>query len=149
MPGAKPKPTALKLLQGNPGKRPLNKNEPKPAVAIPDCPDHLSDMAKVHWHDVAGKLLAAKILTVIDGDALTMYCETYARWVDANDHIKKFGMVVKAPSGYPCQSPYLSISNKAFEQMKSILVEFGMTPSSRTKIATADTSNDGGEYGDF
>ncbi|MEQ8198694.1 MAG: phage terminase small subunit P27 family, partial [Clostridiaceae bacterium] len=28
--GRKPKPTAIKVLEGNPGKRPLNKNEPKP-----------------------------------------------------------------------------------------------------------------------
>jgi len=32
MAGRKPKPTALKIIEGNPGKRPLNKNEPKPDI---------------------------------------------------------------------------------------------------------------------
>jgi hypothetical protein len=34
MRGRKPKPTYLKLLNGNPGKRPLNEQEPKPQPAL-------------------------------------------------------------------------------------------------------------------
>ena len=37
--GRKPKPTALKLLEGNPSRRALNKNEPQPPTSIPECPD--------------------------------------------------------------------------------------------------------------
>lgn len=36
--GRKPKPTELKLLEGNPAKRPLNKNEPNPEKKAPRCP---------------------------------------------------------------------------------------------------------------
>ena len=35
MPGPKPKPTRLKVLQGNPGHQKLPKNEPKPRPIRP------------------------------------------------------------------------------------------------------------------
>jgi P27 family predicted phage terminase small subunit len=54
--------------------------------------------------------------------------------VHANRQIQEFGPLVKAPSGYPMQSPFLAIANKAFDQMRAMLTEFGMTPSSRTKV---------------
>lgn len=130
----RPQPTQLKIIRGNPGKRALNKNEPMPELVMPDAPDHLSDNAKSHWNEVVGQLYDAKIMTALDVDALSMYCEAYARWVEANESIRKFGMVVKSPSGYPMQTPWLSISNAAFKQMKDVMVEFGMTPSSRSKV---------------
>ena len=46
MAGRKPKPTRLKIIQGNPGKRPLNKNEPQPERRLMRAPSHLSEEAK-------------------------------------------------------------------------------------------------------
>jgi len=45
--------------------------------------------------------------------------------------------VIKSPSGFPIQSPYLAIANKAMDQMTKLLTEFGMSPSSRTCVAVA------------
>ena len=39
--GPRPRPTALKLARGNPGKRRLNTDEPKPRTGVGDCPDWL------------------------------------------------------------------------------------------------------------
>ena len=39
--GRKPKPTAMKILEGNPGKRPLNPFEPVPVKGDIKCPDWL------------------------------------------------------------------------------------------------------------
>ena len=49
MAGRKPKPTSLKVLEGNPGKRQLNPNEPKPDASVPKCPAWLSKEAKREW----------------------------------------------------------------------------------------------------
>ena len=46
MAGRKPKPTALKKLEGNPGKRKLNTKEPIPAKGMPNCPEWLLPEAK-------------------------------------------------------------------------------------------------------
>jgi hypothetical protein len=47
MRGRRPKPTPVKVLTGNPGKRPLNKNEPRPDVLIPECPPELGPVARL------------------------------------------------------------------------------------------------------
>lgn len=137
-----PVPTALKLLRGNPGKRPINRKEPRPSLDVA-IPDWLSPNAAKHWPVVAKQLHHAGLLTAIDVTALGLYCEAFARWRDANDRIVKYGTVIKTPNGYPIQSPYLAIANKAHEQMVRLLVEFGMSPSSRSRCTVAkpeDTS---------
>ena len=53
MAGRKPKPTAIKKLEGNPGKRKLNTKEPIPAKGMPDCPEWLLPEAKKEWERLA------------------------------------------------------------------------------------------------
>lgn len=134
--GRKPTPTALKLLTGTARPSRVNKSEPKPKADNIKMPAGLSTGAKKCWKIVAAQLKEAGVLTNLDSHALAMYCEVFARWQTANENLARFGPVIKAPSGFPVQSPYLTISNKAFDQMKGMLIEFGMTPSSRTKVST-------------
>jgi hypothetical protein len=68
--GRKPKPASLKLITGNPGKHPLNKNEPNPKREIPPCPDFLQGEARKTWHKVAKKLFRIGLLTELDDLAL-------------------------------------------------------------------------------
>jgi P27 family predicted phage terminase small subunit len=137
MRGRKPTPTALKIVRGNPGKRPLNEREPKPARASPDdVPEWLSPEARAHWPLIAKQLRNAGILTEIDVPALAQYCEAFVIWRQAYDRVIKFGLVVKAQSGFPVQSPYLSIANIQSDRMLRILTEFGCTPASRTRVTT-------------
>ena len=57
MRGRKPKPTALKLIDGNPGKRPINAHEPTATGGgKPTCPSHLSPTAKSEWKRISGTL---------------------------------------------------------------------------------------------
>lgn len=142
MPGRRPKPTALSLIDGNPGKRPLPKNEPRPAAAKPNAPAHLSAEAKKHWRTIIKQLHAAKIMTRLDADALAIYCEAYTRWIDANEKVRTDGMVITSPNGVPVLNPHLSICNKAFDQMRSMLIEFGMTPAARTKVQAIKEEKD-------
>ncbi len=81
--GRKPKPTNLKILHGNPGKRPLNLNEPKPMKVVPTCPPHLMPDAKAEWERMSDKLYSLGLLTEIDGTAFAIYCQTYGRWIEA------------------------------------------------------------------
>lgn len=147
MPGRKPTPTALKLVRGNPGHRPIRDDEPVPkGEAV--MPEWLSPEAARHWPKVAQLLQDAGLLTSVDAAALALYCESFARWHHANQQVAKFGPVVKTPNGFPVQSPFLGIANKAQEQMTRLLVEFGMTPSSRTKVTKAP-SDEGDEFSGF
>lgn len=130
MRGRRPKPTRVKVLTGNPGKRPLNRNEPKPAAAIPECPDELGPVARREWDRLASELGTLKLLTMLDRAALAAYCGAYALWAEATEAIQKYGTMVKSPSGYPIQSPYVSIANRQAEIMMRIASEFGFTPAS-------------------
>ncbi|MBT6386690.1 MAG: phage terminase small subunit P27 family, partial [Alphaproteobacteria bacterium] len=56
MRGRKPKPTHLKAITGNPGKRPLNRDEPRPEIAVPECPPELSPAAQREWQRLVGEL---------------------------------------------------------------------------------------------
>ena len=134
MQGRKPKPTSLKILQGNPGRRPLNSAEAKFPTLQSDCPKHLGPIAAEEWARIRD--LFREIFTEADRAALSAYCVCYGRWVEAEDHVRATGMMVKSPSGYPMQNPWLSIANKAFQQMNKMMSEFGMTPSSRSRVKT-------------
>lgn len=136
MRGRRPKPTRLKVLTGNPGKRPLNVNEPRPEVAVPECPVELGPVARREWDRLAVELASLRILTNLDRAALAAYCGAYAMWAEATEAIQKFGTMVKSPSGYPQQSPYVAVANRQAEIMMRIASEFGFTPASRSRIAT-------------
>jgi len=140
MRGRKATPTALKILKNNPGKRPLPTNEPTPIVVAETHPppDWLDDTAKTEWHRVAPMLARNGCLTEMDLDALTAYCHAWCVWKDANQKIRQFGMIIKSKNGMFMQSPYLPIANKAMITMKGLMLEFGMTPSSRTHVGKAD-----------
>lgn len=135
MRGRKPKPTIAKVLAGNPGKRGLNPDEPKPPAALPDCPVELSAAAKAEWDRLAPDLVALGMLTQLDRAALAAYCEAYALWIEAISALRRYGTMVKSPSGFPMQSPYVAIANRQAEMMVRIASEFGFTPASRSRIA--------------
>ena len=132
--GAKPKPTKLKMLQGTIRKGRQNQNEPKPERQIPKCPVHLSREAKREWRRISGDLHVLGLLVRIDRAALAAYCQAWGRWIEAEEALRMYGTMVKSPSGFPMQSPYLAVANKSLEQMRNWLTEFGMTPSSRTRV---------------
>jgi len=124
------------MLIGNPGKRPLNNDEPRPDANIPDCPPELGPVARAEWNRLVGELAALRMITNLDRAALAAYCGAYALWADATSQIEKYGAMIKSPTGFPIQSPYLSIANRQAEIMMRIASEFGFTPASRSRIST-------------
>ena len=132
--GRKPKPTALKVLEGNPGKRPLNKNEPQPEKKAPRCPSWLEPEAKKEWRRMAKTLENIGVLTQVDKAAFAGYCQAYARWKEAEEFLSKHGTIFKTPSGYIQQVPQVAIARNYLQIMKDFCSEFGLTPAARTRI---------------
>jgi P27 family predicted phage terminase small subunit len=129
MRGRRPKPTRLKVLTGNPGKRPLNLTEPAPEAVVPDCPPELGELARREWNRLVGELSTLRMITNLDRAAL-------AAWAEATEAVRKYGTMIKSPSGYPVQSPYVAVVNRQAEIMMRIASEFDFTPASRSRIAT-------------
>ncbi|MGE8143456.1 phage terminase small subunit P27 family [Novosphingobium sp. NPDC080210] len=142
-PGTKPKPTHLKLVTGNPGKRSLNRKEAKTKAAIPAPPHHLSADAVEEWNRVATELYNLGILSEIDRAALAAYAMAYGRWVQAERAIARMaekdqltgGLMIKTSNGNAIQNPLVGTANKAAADMMRYAAEFGMTPSARSRIA--------------
>jgi P27 family predicted phage terminase small subunit len=137
MRGRKPTPTALKVLRGNPGRRPLNKREPAPARAVDlTPPPELTGAAAAEWARLAPKLQRLGLLTEIDDRALIAYCVTWARWLEAEQELRDHGMVLKGRRGAPFLSPYVKIAATSLAQLKAWIEQFGMTPSARSRVKT-------------
>jgi len=134
MRGRKPKPTRLKLIEGNPGKRPLNLREPHAQPKAPTCPAHLSPTAKAEWKRLCSELFYLGILTAGDRAAMAAYCQSYGRWVEAEKRLAETPTLIKLPSGYIQQSPWLTIANKQLELMHRYMSELGLTPTARTRV---------------
>ena len=129
----KPKPTAVKIAEGNPGKRRINGREPRPPASLPDCPSHLSDEAKLEWDRIAVSLNRVGLLTQADRSTMAGYCQCYGRWVEAELKLAVTPAILRMPSGYIQQSPWLTIANKQLELMARYMAELGLTPASRSR----------------
>ena len=141
--GPKPIPTALKKLAGNPGKRALPENEPQYEVEIPDCPEHLDEVAKAEWERMAKAMHAAGVLTKADRAVMAAYCESWSLYVRASVDVQTYGTVLVSPkSGLPFASPHLNVMTTAMKQLRAYAVELGLSPSSRAGVTAVgvDTS---------
>lgn len=140
MRGRKPKPTALKLLEGNPGKRPLPKREPKPKVAAQNCPAWLSAEARREWRRIAPELIRCGLVTIADRPVLALFCDQFARATIAATKVREAGEVIKSPSEFPILNPWLGVATKAAALALKLAAELGITPSSRTRVQSVSHS---------
>ena len=144
MAGRPPKPTALKLVQGNPGKRALNKQEPDPTY-LQDLtpPAWLDESAAEVWRETAPQLRAARVLTEVDVQMLAMGCVAIAQYRRA---VKRTGVdLVKSKlsedeDGNPVETgeqvnPWYIVQSMSFKQAMAVFAQFGMSPAARTRIA--------------
>ncbi len=138
MAGRKASPTALKLIKGNPGKRAINKAEPKPKAVRPRKPAHIDAKAKRYWEDLCKILEDMGVLTIADGKALEMLCDAYADYRDCQAIVKKEGRtyITFSVAGDKLikAHPAVSQASDAWKRVKSMMSEFGLTPSSRSGV---------------
>lgn len=135
MRGRKPIPTRLKVITGNPGKRPLNKLEPRPLASAPTCPDWLSPDAKEQWDALLPELDEVGLLTKIDVSAYTALCEAWALLKQASQALQKDGIVLLDKDGNLIRTnPTVRVIKAAMDTIRALSAEFGLTPSSRSKV---------------
>ena len=148
--GPRPKPTALRLLEGNKGKRALPHSEPAPPPDMPACPDYLNAYARGEWLRVADTLYAIGTLTQIDQTMLAAYCIAYSRWRHAEEDLERMAVtdgsthaaVIRTKQGNLIQNPMVGVANTARREMQRLAAEFGLSPSARTQIDADPLRND-------
>lgn len=108
-----------------------------PSASLPDCPPHLNEGAREEWYRLVDTLVEMGVVTVVDRAALAAYCQAWARWVEAEEKLAETPVLLKTPSGYVQQSPWLSIANKQLVLMGRYMAELGLTPASRSRVGIA------------
>lgn len=132
------KPTALKVAQGNPGKRRLNRKEPKPAGRLGTPPAALSQAAKQVWRYYAPILEKLSVATAADRAAFEAFCRSYALWRQLRKDGE--GQPLVKVNGQVVPNPMLSLAAKEFKEWAAIAREFGLTPSARARLTIDDGS---------
>jgi phage terminase small subunit len=156
--GRKPRPTELKVLVGTRKDR-INAAEPAAPAGRPECPDYLKGYAREGWAELVEVLDRMGVLTQADGMALAIFAATYARWrralakldgpapdpADLGLDLAELGLggppdtlTDSTAAGGLKVGAYVRIAAEAERDMARMLVEFGLTPSSRSRVAVAD-----------
>jgi P27 family predicted phage terminase small subunit len=128
--GRKKKPTLLKLVTGNPGRRPINPTEPEPAPGEVLAPDWLDEEGRKKWAEVLDN---CHWIAPVDGDMLALYCDAYSHYLKAQRLSIKTPLA-RTPDGKMIKNPAWTARNEAFQQMRSAGSELGLSPSSRAGI---------------
>jgi len=144
--GRRPQPTALKVLRGNPGKRPI-REEPPIAPADPSFdtpPAELADdpTAAAEWRRVAPMLRAARLVTSSDRSALVALCQQWSRYLAAHAQVIALGMCIETTKSVPIPNPYLLVADRALTHCHRLWSELGLTPSGRARAAKIGTPAD-------
>jgi P27 family predicted phage terminase small subunit len=141
----KPTPTALKILRGNPGKRPISRREPRPRLEPPLAPARFEHSAAAlkHWHALAPTLTRLGLLTEVDGHAFAELCDYLADIDAARLELYASGPVVRTAEGTAVISPYYNVVLRASASAARLLAEFGLTPSARARIEVTVPHEDG------
>jgi P27 family predicted phage terminase small subunit len=128
----------LKLIRGNPGRRPLNKDEAKPKVQIPAPPATLKGEALAEWKRITLLLQEVGLIAHLDRAVVASYCMAWGRWCEAEKMLATTGLIIKSPNGYPMFSPYWTMANKAMDQIRQFSAEIGLSGSARSRIKAGD-----------
>jgi P27 family predicted phage terminase small subunit len=154
MRGRKPTPTAVKILKGVQNDR-INHSEPVPPSGKPEPPALLDKHALEEWERICALLEGMSVLSLADGPALTLHCECFSKWLRARAEISKHGLVIKSTTDVIKKhkvvatreslriNPAVNIEIQMCRLMKEFLIEFGLTPSARSRIhSTAERPKD-------
>jgi P27 family predicted phage terminase small subunit len=134
-------PTQLKILRGNPGKRKIKAGEPAPPQSGVEMPEYLGPVARARWAVMLPILQGVRVMTRADVEALARYCDTYEWWLATRAKLRADGDTypILNDAGdikYIAQRPEVAIAHKLAAQLHALEADFGLTPSSRTKLAT-------------
>ena len=128
------KPTALKVLEGNPGGRPLpvEPDFDEVADAHAEPPVALGVSARKEWDRVMPILSKSRVMLASDLATLALYCVAYGRVVQCHNKMRNLPPIMDGSAGKI--NGYESLLIRWSDQMMKYATQFGLTPSSRAKL---------------
>lgn len=141
------KPARLKEIEGNPGKRTLNKQEPKPSAG-PAAPTVMSPRAKTVWGRLV-KAMPPGVFTSCDSNLLAAYCEAVAMHQIATAKLAKGPLEATGSMGQVKVSPWFSTQADAARLIVQLGAKLGLDPVSRQQINIDGGDKIDDEFGDL
>lgn len=135
--GRPKKPDAIKALEGNPGKRPLNGDAPLP-VGFATKPDYVTGYAAEIWDTIVNSM-PRELYGSCDLVILASFCVAAEQFKDATEQIKAEGLTVQTENGELKPHPALSAQSKANTTIALLSARLGLDPSSRASIKVPAT----------
>ena len=149
----KGKPTPLKLLEGNRGKRKLPENEPKPYPKAPPMAEFLDEKAAESWNILAPQLETMGLFTIVDGDSFANVCTIRSRLIAIRKYINEENKSLVAEVHKPDPdggmrieykpSPYVVMEKQYMEIYRHQANEFGLTPRGRVGLSVGSDEDEG------
>jgi len=150
--GRKARPAALKIVGGRGNGRDSGGRVVAPAPPfereVPAKPDDLTPKAAEMWDAIVATLPKMNLLKPLDGFALEVGCETFARWhaaktarVKAGANSGADGVLSKTSQGVGV-SPLVRVESEASREFRAWCSEFGLTPAAEAKLS-ADVAASG------
>lgn len=130
--GPAPKPHALREMEGNPAKRPLNKAAPR-GRGRPSLPEHLGEYGRDVWERIRGSMPPA-IYAACDTEALAAYCHAAEMHREAVLMIREQGAVVPDRFGAPQPNAWVTILNRQAELIAKLGSRLGLDPAARSGL---------------
>ncbi|EKM0887305.1 phage terminase small subunit P27 family [Salmonella enterica] len=154
MSGPPKTPTHLRLVRGNPSKRPINKNEPQPPKGVPPVPKHFDKQGKYWFKRMAEELDAIGVISQLDARALELLVEAYTEYRHHCETLDREGYTYAVYSDDDADEgkkreirmikphPAAMMKADAWKRLRAMLAEFGMTTSSRSKVSKDKPDDD-------
>lgn len=140
MPGRKPKPAQLKVIQGTRRKDRENPHAPKAEALnrIPAPPEFLGESGRTKWLELATLLVQRKILTDMDLHNLEGFCVAYENWRTAQQDLRLNGLVMEGAMGGPVKNPAATVLKEASNDLRAYGSNLGLDPASRSRIIVGE-----------
>lgn len=153
--GVKPQSSLTRKLTGQDKAHPerVNYAEPTPPSGAPDKPDYFDDLkdggvASASWDRLVKLFGEMGMLNKADATLMELYAVTYSGYRQALVSVTKTGQVLllrvdENKKMEVRRNPYSVELHKYMDRLAKLLAEMGLTPSSRTRVATTgDISDD-------
>lgn len=142
--GRLPKPSALKELDGDPGKRGLPKGEPRPEVCEPEAPGHWREGSEAmrEWRRLAPELVRLGMLTRLDRGVLAAYCEAWEALVQADRRLRKVGAYHEDEKGRVTKDPAWVVKAEAVAAIGRLAGHLGISPAARARVVALPVAKD-------
>jgi P27 family predicted phage terminase small subunit len=136
-PGPRPKPSALKRLEGTYRPDRAAPAEVQAPAGVPEPPIPLDAESMKAWAILTGHLQLLGLLSTVDGHTLAGLCRAVSKAVAADAILAAEGLLTVNRFGDKVEHPAVSISRQAWADVRAFGTEFGLSPASRTRIGAA------------